>query len=215
MTMALRLILLPTLLLFTSGTTAAQYRRQVEDLPPVFGVSVSVGGVLDYEETMTPIETPLPDEERRGVRSLDAQPAVTVAARYGRGLAIYGNVMLGFGADAELSGADPLTGAPLGGTEDGGLLRVGSVGLSFVPLPDLLGLRLELGPAWLDLGDGGSYLGLRIAGAAKFMEIGDRLGVVLAWDGYFAGGQHDRDAIEFQIRGGLISGVRLGVELEY
>lgn len=210
-----RLVLVPALLLLSSKPVEAQYRRHVEDLPPVFGVSLSVGALRDYDETITPVVTPLPEEERRGVRSADTQPAITVAARYGRGLALYGHLMVGFGSDVELSGTDPRTGGPLTGTEEGALMTAGSVGMSFIPLPDLLGLRLEIGPAWLDMGDGGSYLGLRIGGAAKFVEIGDRLGVVLAWDGYFAGGQHDRDGIEHQIRGGMISGVRLGLELEY
>ena len=41
------------------------------------------------------------------------------------------------------------------------------------------------------------------------------LGAVLAWDGYFVGGQNDRDGIEYQVRGGRLTGVRLGIELEY
>ena len=203
------------LLLAGAGPATAQYRRQVEELPPIFGVGVSLGALLDYEETLTPVETPLPEQDRRGVRSVDTHPAVTVTARYGRGLAVYGAATVGFAPDAELSGTHPLTGAQLTGTGEGGLIRIGSIGLSFIPLPDLLGLRLEIGPAWLDMGEGGSYLGVRIAGAAKFLELGDRAGVLLAWDGYFAGGQHDRDEVEYQIRGGMISGVRLGVELQY
>lgn len=194
---------------------SAQYRRQVEELPPAFGVSASLGALLSFEETVTPIETPLPEEERRGVRSIDALPAVSVGARYGRGIAVYGNLTMGLGGEAELSGTDPLTGEPLTGTEDVGLITIASIGLSFVPVRNLMGLRLEIGPAWLNLGDGGSYLGVRVAGSARFLELGDRGGVVLAWDGHFAGGQNDQDALEYQIRGGIISGIRLGFELEY
>lgn len=208
-------LMLPLLIIFSAEGVAGQYRRQAEELPPIFGVSLSAGMLLGYEETLTPVETPDPADERRGVRTVDPMPAVAIAARYGRGLAVYGNVTLGFGSDAELSGTHPLTGTELSGTTELGMLRIGSVGLSFAPLPDLLGLRLEIGPAWLDMGDGGSYLGLRIAGAATFLELGDRLGVLLAWDGYFAGGQHDRDRIEHQIRGGMVSGVRLGAEVVF
>lgn len=215
-TIALRcLVLVPALVLVTASAAAAQYRRHVEDLPPIFGVALSAGLLLDYEETITPVVTPLPEENRRGVRTIGNQLTVTLAARYGRGLAVYGSVTLGFPPDAELSGADPLTGDPLTGTEDSGLSRIGSIGLSFIPLPDLLGLRLEVGAAWLDLGEGGSYLGVRVAGAARFLELGDHLGVQLAWDGYFAGGQYDRAGVEHQIRGGMLTGLRLAAELEY
>lgn len=210
-----RLVLASALVLAWAGGVSAQYRRQVEELPAAFGVSASLGALLSYEETVSPIETPLPDEERRSVRSVDAMPALSVAARYGRGIAVYGTVTLGLRGDADLSGTSPSTGEPLAGTEDTGLVTIASLGLSFVPVRDLMGLRLELGPAWLDLGDGGSYLGLRVAGSARFLELGDRGGVVLAWDGHFAGGQDDQADLEYQIRGGIVSALRLGFELEY
>jgi hypothetical protein len=215
MTVSVRFVLASALLLATADPAAAQYRRQVEELPPLFGIGVSIGALLEYEETLTPVETPLPTQDRRALRTVGTHPAVTVAARYGRGLAIYGSLALGFAPDAEMSGTNPLTGATVTGTEDTGLVTIGSIGLSFIPLPDLLGLRLEVGPSWVDLGEGGSYIGVRVAGAAKFLELGDRAGVLLGWDGYFAGGQYDRDRVEYQIRGGMLSSVRLGVELEY
>ena len=204
------------LLLLSADPASAQYRRQVEELPPVFGVNASLGALLSWDETITPVVTPDPDApERRGLRSVGTVPAVSVGARYGRGIAVYGSATVGLGAEAELSGADPISGLPIEGTDDVGLVTLVSVGASFVPVRNLMGLRLDLGPAWADLGNGGSYLGLRIAAAARFIEVGDRMGVFLAWDGYFVGGQDDRDGIEYQVRGGIISGVRLGLELVY
>lgn len=209
--------ILPGLLLLLSAEAAsAQYRRQVEELPPAFGVSVSFGALLSWDETVTPVVTPDPDDpERRGIRSIGTIPALSVGARYGRGIAVYGSATVGLDAEAERSGTDPLTGVPLSGTDDVGIVSMLSAGFSFVPVRNLMGLRLDLGPAWADLGSGGSYLGLRVAAAARFLEIGDRMGVVLAWDGYFVGGQDDREGIEYQVRDGIISGVRLGLELEY
>jgi hypothetical protein len=210
-----RLALVPVLLAATAGTATGQYRRQVEELPPVFGASVSLGALFSWEETVTPIETPLPEgPDRRTIREVGTVPAISVQARYGRGLAVYGNATVGAGGSAELSGSDPLTAAPVSGEQDIGLVGIVSVGLSFVPVPDLMGLRLDLGPTWADLGDGGSYLGLRVAAAARFLEIGDRFGVVLAWDGHFLGGQDDQDRVEYQIRDGIVTGVRMGFELE-
>lgn len=209
-------VLIAGLLLFGAAAPASgQYRRQVEELAPAFAASVSAGALFSYEETTTPVPTPEPDAERRGRRSIGTVPAVSVSARYGRGLAVYGSATAAFGAEAELSGFEAITGAPLTGTEDVGMITILSAGMSFAPLRDVMGLRLEIGPAWLDLGEGGSYLGIRIAAAARFLEIGNRGGVVLGWDGYFAGGQHDRDEVEYQVKGGLISGVRLGYEVRY
>lgn len=211
-----RYLLLPALALVTADTAAAQYRRQVEELPPALGVSASIGALLSWEETTTPVATPDPiGADRRGRREVGAVPAVSVAVRYGRGIAVYGSGTIAFGAEAELSGTDPLTAAPLSGTEDVGRITIASVGVSFVPVRNLMGLRLDLGPAWLDMGSGGSYVGLRIATSARFLQIADRLGVLLAWDGYFAGGQDDREGIEYQIRGGIVSQARLGFELEF
>ena len=204
------------LLLSTAPDASAQYRRQIDEPPPAFGVTASLGALMAWEETITPVVTPDPDgPDRRGLRSIGGVPALTIGARYGRGIALYGAATVAFGAEAELGGTDPITAVPLSGTEDVGLVTIASVGVSFVPVRDLMGLRIDLGPAWADLGDGGSYLGLRVAAAAKFLEVGDRLGAVLAWDGYFVGGQDDRDGIEYQVRGGMITGVRLGIELEY
>lgn len=204
------------LMLPSVDPAAAQYRRQVEELPPAFGASVSLGALLPWEETLSPVVTPDPDgPERRGLRSVGATPTISVGARYGRGIAVYGSATIGIGAEAELSGSDPLTALPLSGSEDVGLVTLTSVGFSFVPVRNLMGLRLDLGPVWTDLGGGGSFVGLRVAAAARFLEVGDRLGAVLAWDGYFVGGQHDRDRVEYQVRGGIISALRLGFELEY
>jgi hypothetical protein len=140
---------------------------------------------------------------------------VSLSARYGRGLAVYANATAAFGGEAERSGFDALTGAPLTGSDGLGTIMIVSAGMSFAPLRDMMGLRLDIGPAWLDLGDGGSYVGIRIGAAARFLEIGNRGGVLLGWDGYFAGGQFDRDDIEYQVKGGFVSGVRLGYELRY
>lgn len=181
----------------------------------MFAASISAGALLGYDETITPVETPFPEEERRGVREVGNIPWISAAARYGRGIAVYGNVGIGFPGDAELSGTEPLTGDVLEGSTDVGTVFIVSAGASVVPLRDVMGLRMDIGPAWVDLGNGGSYLALRIAASAKFLEIGDRGGVLLGWDGYFAGGQHDRDGIEYQVRGGLISGVRVGFEMAY
>ena len=205
-----------SLLLAASADGAAgQYRRQVEELPPAFAVSASIGALLSYDESVTPVETPLPDENRRGRRSVDTQPTISLAARYGRGIAVYGNVLVAPAGEVELSGNSPETGAPLTGTEDLGTLTITSIGASFVPVRSVMGLRLDIGPAWLNLGEGGSYLGVRVAGSARFLEIGDRVGVALGWDGHFAGGQNDRDSREYQIIGGMISGLRLGFDLEF
>lgn len=203
------------LALVTTAPAAAQYRRQVEQLSPAFAVTGSVGVLFDYSETMNPVETPLPEENRRGLREVGTSPWVSVGARYGRGIAIYGSIGAAFPGDADLSGADPLTGASLEGTDDAGLITIYSVGASFIPLRDVMGLRIDLGPTWMDLGEGGSYLAVHVSAAAKFLEIGDRGGVLLAWDGFFAGGQHDRDGVEYQVRGGRMSGVRAGFEMAF
>ena len=181
----------------------------------MFAASVSLGALFAYDETITPVETPTPEEDRRGVREVGASPWLSAQARYGRGIAVYGNVGVALPGEAELSGTDPLTGGVLEGTSDIGMIYHVSVGASVAPLRDVMGLRLDIGPAWLDLGNGGGYLALRVATSAKFLEIGDNGGVLLAWDGFFAGGQHDRDEIEYQIRGGLISGIRVGFELTH
>jgi hypothetical protein len=164
---------------------------------------------------MNPVETPEPQQPRRGIRSIGTAPTASIAVRYGRGIAIYANIGAAFLGDVDLSGNDPLTGAVLEGSEDAGLGMIYSAGASFAPLRDIAGLRVDIGPAWMDLGGGGSYVALRIAAAAKFLEIGDRGGLLVAWDGYFAGGQHDRDGVEYQVRGGRMSGVRAGYEMAF
>lgn len=179
----------------------------------MFAASLSVGALLPFEETARSIETPAPDESRRAIRSIGTSPWVSGSVRYGRGLALYAAGGLAFAGDAELSGTDPFTNAPLEGSEGVGAIWTVSAGASFTPLRNAEGLRIEVGPAWLDLGTGGSYVAVRIAAAAKFLQIDDVGGVLVAWDGYFAGGQHDRDEVEYQIREGLISGVRLGFEI--
>jgi hypothetical protein len=194
---------------------SAQYRRHVENLAPMFAATVSLGALFPYDETITPVETPTPEENRRGVREVGAAPWLSAEARYGRGIAVYANAGGALPGEADLSGTDPLTGEVLEGTDDVGLVYHVSVGASVAPLRDVMGLRLDIGPAWLDLGSGAGYLALRVAASAKFFEIGDNGGVLLAWDGFFAGGQHDRDGIEYQIRGGLITGVRVGFELTH
>ena len=181
----------------------------------MFAATASIGALFAYVETVTPVETPTPEEDRRGVRELSASPWLSGHARYGRGIAVYGNAGVALPGEAEMSGTDPMTGAVLQGTDDVGLVYYVSAGASVAPLRDIMGLRLDIGPAWLDLGNGGGYLALRVATSAKFLEIGDNGGVLLAWDGFFAGGQHDRDGIEYQIRGGPISGVRVGFELTH
>ena len=210
-----RTMLVGLALLASALPASAQYRRQVEVLLPPWAVTVSAGGLFSYDETMNPVETPDPEQPRRGLRSIGTSPTVSVAARYGRGIAVYANVTAGFLGDAELSGNDPLTGATLEGTGDAGLAMIYSAGASFAPLRDVIGLRIDIGPAWMDMGTGGSYAALRVAASAKFIEIGDRGGVLLAWDGYFAGGQHDRDDVEYQVRGGRLSGLRAGYELTF
>lgn len=197
-------------LLVSATPTEAQYRRQVREQVPAYAVVATVGALLPYEETITPIETPLPDENRRGRRNVDTAPWLSLSARYGRGLAVYASVAAALPGDAELTGADPETGAPLTGTVDVGLISIVSAGMSFTPLRSASGLRLEVGPAWVDLGDGGSYLAVRLAATASFLDIGDRGAVLLGWDGYFAGGQYDRDGTEYQVRGGILNGLRAG-----
>ena len=203
------------LLVASADGAGAQYRHQIEELEPMLAASLSAGALLSYDETVRPIETPLPDEDRRTTRSVGTTPWISATARYGRGLALYANAGIGIGGEAELSGTDPLTGEVVDGTDETGLMWMISAGASFAPLREAMGLRLEVGPAWLDLGDGGSYIAARISASAKFIEIGDRGGVVVGWDGFFAGGQHDRDEVEFQVREGMISGVRLGFEMAY
>lgn len=211
----LRSIFVTALLCASATPAAAQYRRQVEQLTPALAVTASVGALLGYSETMNPVETPPPEENRRGLREIGTSPWVSVGARYGRGIAIYGAIGAAFTGDAELSGADALTGASLEGSEDAGLITIYSIGASFIPLRDVMGLRIDLGPTWMDLGEGGSYAAVHVAASAKFLEIGDRGGVLLAWDGFFAGGQHDRDDVEYQVRGGRMSGLRAGFELAF
>ena len=201
------------LMLASAEPAHAQYRRQMEELEPMLGVSISAGALLSYDETVRPIETPPLDEDRSTTRSIGTTPWLSASARYGRGLALYANAGVGIGGEAELSGTDPLTGEVVDGTDDLGVMWMISAGASFAPLREAMGLRLEVGPAWIDTGSGGSYLAARISASAKFVEIGDSGGILIGWDGYFAGGQHDRDAVEFQLVEGMISGVRLGFEL--
>ena len=208
-------IALAGLVVLAPEPVSAQYRRQAEELVPPFAVSLSAGALFSYDEITSPVDPVDPDEDRRGVRSVGTTPAVSVAARYGRGIAIYAHATVAFGGEVELSGFDALTGAPLDGTEDRGTVYIVSAGASFAPLRDVMGLRLEAGPALLDLGNGGSYIGIRVAASARFLDIGNSGGVLIAWDGYFAGGQYDREDVEFQVKGGLLSGARLGYELRF
>lgn len=210
----LRTASLLMLLAATADSAEAQYRREIEELPPAFGASVSVGTLWSYSESITPVETPPPDENRRAIRDIDTQPALSLMARYGRGIAIYGAATVGFGSTVEVSGNDPETGAILDDSGDAGTILITSIGVSFVPLERVSGLRLAFGPAWLNLGSGGSYLGVRASADARFLELREGLAIVLGWDGYLAGGQDDQDRLEYQLRGGTVSGVRLGVGLE-
>lgn len=209
-----RLLAAGAMLLTLGAPVEAQYRRQIEELPPILATSVSFGLLLPYEETVTPIVTPPPDVTQRTVREVGVQPAVTASVRYGRGIALYASGTVAFGGTADLSGTDPLTAAPVSGSEDVGVVFVVSAGASFQPIREAVPVRIEVGPALMDLGDGGSYLGVRLAVAFRFLEIGSRGGVFVDWDGMIAGGQDDQNEIEYQIRRGLVQGVRLGFELD-
>lgn len=210
-----RLLAAGILLLLSSAPVEAQYRRQIEELPPILATSVSFGLLLPYEETVTPIVTPPPDVTQRTRRDVGLQPSATASVRYGRGIALYGSGTVAFGGTADLSGTDPVTAAPVSGSEDVGLVYMVSAGASFQPIREAVPVRIEVGPALMDLGDGGSYLGLRLALAFRFLEIGSRGGVFLDWDGVIAGGQDDQDEVEYQIRRGLVQGVRVGFELDF
>ena len=188
----------------------AQYRRRAQELPPLYAVSLSVGALFSFEETMSPVTTPEPEEERRGLRDVGTSPWVAISARYGRGLGVYASASAARAGNAELSGTHPTTGVVLEGTTEVGTLTIFSAGVSFSPLRIAPGLRFEAGPAWLDLGSGGSYLAARLSASATFLAIGDDGGVFVGWDGYVAGGQHDRDEIEYQLRGGNVTGLRAG-----
>ncbi len=201
------------LLLALAQPAEAQYRRRTQELPPLYAVTLSAGALFGYEETMNPVETPEPEEDLRGVRDVGASPWLMLSARYGRGLGVYASASAARAEDAELSGFDPITGDPLEGTTaETGTLAIYSAGVTFAPLRIAQGLRIEAGPAWLDLGTGGSYLAVRLAAAATFFAIGDHGRVFVAWDGYLAGDQYDRDEVEYQVRSGYITGVRAGFE---
>lgn len=200
------------LLLALAQPAEAQYRRRTQELPPLYAVTLSLGATFPYDETMNPVRAPQPEDDVRGIREIGTSPWLSLSARYGRGLGIYVSGSVGRGGDTELSGFDPLTGEPLMGTTETGTLMIVSAGASFAPLRIARGLRIEAGPAWLDLGNGGSYLAMRLGAAATFLSIGDHGGVFLAWDGYLAGGHYDRDEVEYQIRRGNITGVRAGFE---
>lgn len=191
---------------------SAQYRRHVPDPEPAFAVSVSAGALLPFEETTTPVDVVDPNDIRRGLREIGTVPWVVASARFGRTIAVYASASAAFPGDAELSGTDPLTGDPLSGTEEVGMITVLSAGLSFAPLADARGLRLEVGPAWMDLGDGGTYFGVRGGATAKFFAIGDGGGVFLGWNGLFAANEDERDGVEYGVRGGFINGLRIGFE---
>ena len=200
------------LLLALVQPAEAQYRRRTQELPPLYAVTVSMGALFPYEETMNPVRAPQPEEDMRGLREIATSPWVALSARYGRGLGVYASASAARAEDAELSGFDPLTGEALEGTDETGMLSIFSAGVSFAPFRVARGLRVEAGPAWMDLGSGGSYLAVRLAAAATFLSIGDNGGVFVAWDGFVAGGQHDRDEIEYQVRRGHITGLRAGFE---
>ncbi|HEX6589425.1 MAG TPA: hypothetical protein VF039_10405 [Longimicrobiales bacterium] len=200
------------LLLALAQPVEGQYRRRSQELPPIYGVTLSVGALFPYEETMNPVRAPEPDQDMRGLRDVETSPWVVLSARYGRGLGVYASASGAMGGDAELSGFDPITGEPLTGTADTGTLAILSAGVSFAPLRVARGLRIEAGPAWMDLGTGGAYLAARLAAAATFLSIGENGGVFIAWDGYLAGGQYDRDEIEYQVRHGYLTGLRAGFE---
>lgn len=211
-----RLMMAAALVPMWAGSASAQYRRQIEELPPILAASVSFGVLLSYDEIVSPVVSPPPDDPpRRTTRDVGMQPAVTASVRWGRGIAIYAAGTVGFGGSAELSGTDPLTAAPVDGSEDLGTVYILSAGASFQPIREALPVRIEAGPALIDLGDGGSYLGLRFALSYRFIEFRDFGGVFLDWDGFVAGDEDEQDQVEFQLRRGLVQGLRLGLELDF
>lgn len=200
------------LLLALAQPAEAQYRRRAQDLPPLYAVSLSVGALFPYEETVTPTRAPQPEQDLRAERDVDMSPWLVLSARYGRGLGVYASASAARAPDAELSGTDPISGVVLEGTTEVGTLAIFSAGVSFAPLRIAPGLRFEAGPAWVDLGSGGSYLAARLSGGAKFVAIGDGGGMFIVWDGYLAGGQHNRGELEYQLRSGNVTGLRAGFE---
>lgn len=200
------------LLIAAAQPAEAQYRRRAQELPPLYAVNLSVGALLPYDETVTPVNPPEPDLNLRGVRQVPLSPWVSLTARYGRGIGIYANGSVAFAGDAELSGSDPLTGAALDGTTEIGTIMIVSAGASFAPLRGMSALRLEAGPAWLDLGSGGSYFAGRASVQVRFLSLGERGRVFAAWDGYMGGGQDASGEIEYQLRKGNIMGLRAGFE---
>lgn len=211
-----RLAIAAALAVACGDSASAQYRRQIEELPPIFAASVSFGALLSYDESVTPIVTPPPDgPPHRMNRDVGPQPSVTAAVRYGRGIAIYAAGTAAFSGSAELSGTDPLTAAPVSGSDDLGPVYMVSAGASFQPIREALPVRMEVGPALLDMGDGGSYIGLRFSLGFRFVEFRDFGGVFLAWDGFVAGDEDEQSQIEYQLRRGLVQGLRLGLELDF
>ena len=203
------------LLLALAQPAEAQYRRRTQELPPIYAVNLSFGALLPYDETVTPVHPPEPDINLRSVRSVGTSPWVSLTARFGRGIGVYANGSAAFAPEAELSGTDPLTGEAISGTTETGTITVVSAGVSFAPLRGMYGLRIEGGPAWLDMGSGGSYFAGRGAVQLQLFTLGDRGRVFAAWDAYLGGSQDTQGEVEYQLRKGNVMGLRAGFELAW
>jgi len=201
-------LLLVGLLLASITPAEAQYRERARIREPRLVVALSPGVLWNAAETVRSRQ-PLPGQTSRLTVDRPVAPGLGLSVRWGRSLQVYAGASAFLGGEADITGEDPTSGAPVDSVADAATSYMASAGVSFVPAAPV---RAEIGVGQLWLGDGGDYLGFRAALAADLWNIGDQFSLGVGGELWAAGGTHSDDDLERQLADGWLAAFTVRLE---